>query len=119
MSEAPQVAQLQTLSWTFFNNDGSLSNIFKFFIFKKGFINFGMQVLPIWEGTTNVLAMDVLRSISKSDGKVSKKIMIFIVEENTIDTNNIRIDTQLQRKRCKAPFIWAWQEGLSLLPGTI
>ena len=29
-----------------------------------------MQVLPIWEGTTNVLAMDVLRSIAKSNGKV-------------------------------------------------
>ncbi|XP_065898919.1 acyl-CoA dehydrogenase family member 11-like [Dysidea avara] len=27
------------------------------------------QVLPIWEGTTNVLAMDVLRSIVKSNGK--------------------------------------------------
>lgn len=30
------------------------------------------QVLPIWEGTTNVLSLDVLRSISKSQGQVLK-----------------------------------------------
>ncbi|PFX21526.1 putative acyl-CoA dehydrogenase AidB [Stylophora pistillata] len=30
------------------------------------------QVLPIWEGTTNVLSLDVLRSISKSEGQVLK-----------------------------------------------
>lgn len=30
------------------------------------------QVLPIWEGTTNVLSLDVLRSISKSHGQVLK-----------------------------------------------
>ncbi|XP_075773148.1 acyl-CoA dehydrogenase family member 11-like isoform X3 [Pelodiscus sinensis] len=28
------------------------------------------QVLTIWEGTTNVLALDVLRSLSKSEGRV-------------------------------------------------
>ncbi|XP_039254184.2 acyl-CoA dehydrogenase family member 11-like isoform X1 [Styela clava] len=28
------------------------------------------QVLSIWEGTTNILSMDVLRAIEKSDGKV-------------------------------------------------
>eukprot|EP00118_Oscarella_pearsei_P006616 m.30174 g.30174 ORF g.30174 m.30174 type:complete len:587 (+) comp31309_c0_seq4:66-1826(+) len=28
------------------------------------------QVLPIWEGTTNVLAMDVLRAFSKTQGEV-------------------------------------------------
>ncbi|XP_077995922.1 acyl-CoA dehydrogenase family member 11-like [Glandiceps talaboti] len=28
------------------------------------------QVLPIWEGTTNILSLDVLRSITKSNGKV-------------------------------------------------
>ncbi|MCJ8748279.1 hypothetical protein PDJAM_G00163540 [Pangasius djambal] len=30
----------------------------------------GKQVLSIWEGTTNVLSLDVLRSISKSSGRV-------------------------------------------------
>jgi len=29
------------------------------------------QVLPIWEGTTNVLSLDVLRAIAKSRGEVS------------------------------------------------
>ena len=29
-----------------------------------------MQVLPIWEGTTNILSLDVLRSIVKSQGNV-------------------------------------------------
>ncbi|RMX42852.1 hypothetical protein pdam_00005097, partial [Pocillopora damicornis] len=32
----------------------------------------GYLVLPIWEGTTNVLSLDVLRSISKSQGLVLK-----------------------------------------------
>ena len=26
------------------------------------------QVLPIWEGTTNVMSLDVLRAVSKSQG---------------------------------------------------
>lgn len=30
------------------------------------------QVLPIWEGTTNVLSLDVLRSVFKSEGQVLK-----------------------------------------------
>ncbi|XP_078361847.1 acyl-CoA dehydrogenase family member 11-like isoform X2 [Oculina patagonica] len=30
------------------------------------------QVLPIWEGTTNVLSLDVLRSVFKSQGQVLK-----------------------------------------------
>jgi len=29
-----------------------------------------IQVLPIWEGTTNVLSLDVLRAIQKTDGEV-------------------------------------------------
>lgn len=29
------------------------------------------QVLSIWEGTTNVLALDVLRAIAKTNGGVS------------------------------------------------
>jgi len=29
------------------------------------------QVLSIWEGTTNVLALDTLRAIAKSNGEVS------------------------------------------------
>jgi hypothetical protein len=28
------------------------------------------QVLPIWEGTTNILSLDVLRAISKSGGQI-------------------------------------------------
>lgn len=30
------------------------------------------QVLSIWEGTTNVLALDVLRAIAKTNGGVRK-----------------------------------------------
>lgn len=29
------------------------------------------QVLSIWEGTTNILGLDVLRAISKSNGQVT------------------------------------------------
>jgi len=34
-------------------------------------INFSLEVLPIWEGTTNVLSLDVLRSVFKSQGQVN------------------------------------------------
>ncbi|KAJ7353924.1 hypothetical protein OS493_031371, partial [Desmophyllum pertusum] len=40
----------------------------------SGFLQ-GLQaqwVLPIWEGTTNVLSLDVLRSVVKSQGQVLK-----------------------------------------------
>lgn len=33
------------------------------------------QVLPIWEGTTNILSLDVLRAIEKTDGEVMKAFM--------------------------------------------
>ncbi|XP_063000282.1 acyl-CoA dehydrogenase family member 11-like [Elgaria multicarinata webbii] len=35
-----------------------------------GYLLRDVQVLPIWEGTTNILALDVLRSLVKSQGKV-------------------------------------------------
>lgn len=38
------------------------------------------QVLSIWEGTTNVLSLDVLRSISKSSGSVLQAFFIEIKE---------------------------------------
>ena len=28
------------------------------------------QVLPIWEGTTNILSLDVLRAVAKTEGRV-------------------------------------------------
>ena len=31
---------------------------------------FCIQVLPIWEGTTNLLSLDVLRALDKSKGEV-------------------------------------------------
>ncbi|XP_074642127.1 acyl-CoA dehydrogenase family member 11-like [Tubulanus polymorphus] len=33
------------------------------------------QVLPIWEGTTNILSLDVLRSLVKSNGQVLKEFV--------------------------------------------
>ena len=29
-----------------------------------------VQVLPIWEGTTNILSLDVLRALAKTKGRV-------------------------------------------------
>jgi len=33
-------------------------------------------VLPIWEGTTNVLSLDILRAIQKTDGDVIKAFFL-------------------------------------------
>lgn len=40
-----------------------------------------LQVLPIWEGTTNILSLDSLRSIQKSNGE---SIKIFAKHVNQI-----------------------------------
>ena len=32
-------------------------------------VTFEWQVLPIWEGTTNILSLDVLRALLKSEGR--------------------------------------------------
>ncbi|XP_073257292.1 acyl-CoA dehydrogenase family member 11-like [Porites lutea] len=39
------------------------------------------QVLPIWEGTTNVLSLDVLRSVFKSEGRVLKAFHACVSEK--------------------------------------
>jgi len=39
------------------------------------------QVLPIWEGTTNVLSLDVLRSVFKSEGQVLKAFHASVLEK--------------------------------------
>lgn len=36
------------------------------------------KVLPIWEGTTNILSLDVLRAVAKSSGSVLKSFLIDI-----------------------------------------
>ena len=41
------------------------------------------QVLPIWEGTTNILSMDVLRAIAKSKGQYGTKISFIVDKQNT------------------------------------
>jgi len=39
------------------------------------------QVLPIWEGTTNVLSLDVLKSVFKSEGQVLKAFHASVSEK--------------------------------------
>ena len=38
------------------------------------------QVLPIWEGTSNVMALDVLRAIAKTNGESLKAFVVRIGE---------------------------------------
>jgi hypothetical protein len=47
------------------------------------------QVLSIWEGTTNVLSLDVLRCIEKSNGDVIKSFNLVIKKtcENALNSN--------------------------------
>ncbi|KAL9980181.1 hypothetical protein ACROYT_G008730 [Oculina patagonica] len=43
--------------------------------------NYLLVVLPIWEGTTNVLSLDVLRSVFKSQGQVLKAFHASVSEK--------------------------------------
>ena len=56
------------------------------------------QVLSIWEGTTNVLSLDVLRCIEKSKGDVIKSFSMVIKNtcENGLKSNNDEIKAHSQ-----------------------
>lgn len=43
-----------------------------------------IQVLPIWEGTTNILSLDVLRALQKTNGEVSPHPLIGCYRNNII-----------------------------------
>lgn len=49
------------------------------------------QVLSIWEGTTNILSLDVLRSIAKTEGEVLKALFTdaFTLISKTHNSNNL------------------------------
>jgi alkylation response protein AidB-like acyl-CoA dehydrogenase len=51
------------------------------------------QVLPIWEGTTNVLALDVLRAVSKTDALQA------FVEDITERVGHLRPELAIARER--------------------
>lgn len=48
-----------------------------------------LQVLPIWEGTTNVLSLDVLRAIAKSKGSILQSLQTDV---------NLRLEPIVQNK---------------------
>jgi len=50
------------------------------------------QVLPIWEGTTNIMSLDVLRAISKSKGQVMLAFREDILQR--LDAANAKPDLQ-------------------------
>ncbi len=52
------------------------------------------QVLSIWEGTTNVLSLDVLRSIEKSNGDVLNAYREFIVKTCELASKYDKISLQ-------------------------
>ncbi|XP_070571737.1 acyl-CoA dehydrogenase family member 11-like isoform X1 [Ptychodera flava] len=52
------------------------------------------QVLPIWEGTTNVLSMDVLRAIAKTHGKVLQTLFKEIQEKVAIASKSSNVHIQ-------------------------
>lgn len=61
------------------------------------------QVLPIWEGTTNILSLDVLRAIAKTNGEVLhvfetdvKKRLEKQVNASKLRTAKSKIETALK-----------------------
>jgi len=55
------------------------------------------QVLPIWEGTTNVLALDTLRVLQTAGGLDALKREIGIVLREARDPDLVRISAQVER----------------------
>lgn len=55
------------------------------------------QVLPIWEGTTNVLALDTLRVLETAGGLDALKREIGIVLREARDPDLVRISAQIER----------------------
>jgi hypothetical protein len=61
------------------------------------------QVLSIWEGTTNVLSLDVLRSIEKSKGEVLHAYHEFIAKtcETALKFDKINFQARIIAKNTK------------------
>ena len=62
------------------------------------------QVLPIWEGTTNILSMDVLRSMLRSEGRVLKAFHDEIIKLTEGALNNPKLSAPAQKIREAAQF---------------
>ena len=58
-----------------------------------------VQVLPIWEGTTNVMALDTARAIAKSKGKVMQAFHERI--SNAIHAGLESNDAEIQRSTAR------------------
>jgi len=55
------------------------------------------QVLPIWEGTTNVLALETLRAIESGDGLPALKRELGILLRELREPDLVKISAQLER----------------------
>lgn len=56
------------------------------------------QVLPIWEGTTNVLSLDVLKSVFKSEGQVLNAFHLYVSEKlSTASSSHSTLSTLRQQ----------------------
>ena len=64
------------------------------------------QVLPIWEGTTNVLSLDVLRALDAAGGPAVLKREIDVLLRGLRDASLVKISAQVERTLEQAE---AWQ----------
>ncbi|XP_074062420.1 acyl-CoA dehydrogenase family member 11-like [Macrotis lagotis] len=55
------------------------------------------QVLPIWEGTTNILALDSLRVLAKSKGQVMEAFLATVQEKLGSASDNLELAPSVQR----------------------
>lgn len=59
------------------------------------------KVLPIWEGTTNILSLDVLRGISKTRGKVLHAVASDVSQKLTTFREELKPATDAIMKSLK------------------
>lgn len=76
------------------------------------------QVLPIWEGTTNILSLDVLRSLTKSQGQAmavfSSRVQVSPHQQHQAAWSTLLTETGREgarAERCK----WVFRGYLSVL----
>ncbi|NWH63987.1 ACD11 dehydrogenase, partial [Geococcyx californianus] len=56
-------------------------------------------VLPIWEGTTNILSLDVLRSLTKSQGQVMDVFFFAVQKKLELASSTAKLEPAVKRTR--------------------
>ena len=72
-----------------------MSVVFRFFVR-------GCQVLPIWEGTTNILSLDVLRALAKSQGSALKAFHTDVIQRVAIAKEHPQLKSSAEKVQTAA-----------------